>query len=145
MTWSHLIVKWFSAFSSPLMCLFTTNIISLSVPCVPLNVKGVMKCSTNTLQASWDAAAGAESYISTLWRSGGFSSSCLTADQRCLFTDLQCAQTYMFSVVATNNRCNSSESAMISARTGKCLKMLCFCHNFYFGYMLSLKNMNFNA
>ncbi|XP_045905930.1 receptor-type tyrosine-protein phosphatase beta-like [Micropterus dolomieu] len=91
-----------------------------SVPCVPLNVKGVMKCSTNTLQASWDAAAGAESYISTLWRSGGFSSSCLTADQRCLFTDLQCAQTYMFSVVATNNRCNSSESAMISARTAPC-------------------------
>ncbi|XP_044055462.1 uncharacterized protein LOC122877670 [Siniperca chuatsi] len=91
-----------------------------SVPCVPVKVKGVVECSSNTLQASWDAAAGAASYISTLKGLGGFSSSCSTAVQSCIFPGLQCAQTYMFSVVALNNRCNSSESAMISARTAPC-------------------------
>lgn len=115
-----MIVKWCSAFSFLLMCLFITYIISLSVPCVPVNVQGVVECSTNMLQASWDPAAGAASYISTLKGAGGFSSSCPSANQSCLFPGLQCAETYMFSVVAVNDRCNSSESAMISARTGKC-------------------------
>lgn len=115
-----MIVKWFSAFSFLLMCLVTTNIISLSVPCAPVNVKGMVECSTNTLQTSWAAAAGAASYISTLKGVGGFSSSCSSADQNCLFPGLQCAQTYMFSVMALNDRCNSSKSAMISATTGKC-------------------------
>ncbi|KAL7397583.1 hypothetical protein ABVT39_024505 [Epinephelus coioides] len=91
-----------------------------SVPCVPMNVQGMVECSTNTLQASWDAAAGAASYVSILKGAGGFSSSCSTSEQNCLFSDLQCAQTYMFSVVAMNDRCNSSESAMISATTAPC-------------------------
>lgn len=114
-----LIVKWFSL-SSPCASL-QTNIIPLSVPCVPVNLRGVVECATNTLQVSWDAAAGAESYISTLNGDGGFSSSCSTSDQSCSFPHLQCAQTYMFSVVAVNDRCNSSESAVMSARTGKCI------------------------
>ncbi|XP_074491158.1 uncharacterized protein fndc7b [Sebastes fasciatus] len=91
-----------------------------SVPCVPVNLRGVVECATNTLQVSWDAAAGAESYISTLNGDGGFSSSCSTSDQSCSFPHLQCAQTYMFSVVAVNDRCNSSESAVMSARTAPC-------------------------
>ncbi len=102
------------------MCLSATNIIGLSVPCVPVNVKGDMECSTNTLQASWDSPTGAVSYITTLKGAGGFLSSCPSTNKSCLFSGLQCAQTYMFSVVAQNDRCNSSESAMISARTGKC-------------------------
>lgn len=85
-----------------------------------------MKCPSNTLQASWDAAAGAVSYISTLTGAGGFSASCPTANQSCLFPGLQCAHTYMLSVVALNNRCNSSESAKISMITGKCLVNLLF-------------------
>uniref|UniRef100_A0A8P4G5R4 Fibronectin type-III domain-containing protein n=1 Tax=Dicentrarchus labrax TaxID=13489 RepID=A0A8P4G5R4_DICLA len=91
-----------------------------SVPCVPVNVNGIVECSTNTLMASWDAAAGAESYISMLTGAGGFSTSCTSANQSCLFSSLQCAQTYMLSVVAVNDRCNSSNSAMISAKTAPC-------------------------
>lgn len=105
-------------FSFLLLCLCTTIIISPSVPCVPMNVQGMVECSTNTLLASWDAAAGAVSYVSILKGAGGFSSSCSTSEQNCLFPDLQCAQMYMFSMVAMNDRCNSSESAMISATTG---------------------------
>ncbi|XP_039984445.1 uncharacterized protein LOC120790698 [Xiphias gladius] len=91
-----------------------------SVPCVPVNVRGAVECSTNTLQTSWDAAAGAVSYISTLEGAGGLPTSCPTADQSCLFPGLQCAQTYMFSVVALGDRCNSSVSETISARTAPC-------------------------
>ncbi|XP_067454263.1 serine-rich adhesin for platelets [Thunnus thynnus] len=91
-----------------------------SVPCVPINVQGVVECPSNTLQASWYAAAGAVSYISTLTGAGGFSASCPTANQSCLFPGLQCAHTYMLSVVALNNRCNSSESAKIPVITAPC-------------------------
>lgn len=95
-------------------------LISLSVPCVPDNIQGAVECSSNTLQASWNTAAGAVSYISTLTGAGHFSVSCPTANQSCHFPGLQCAHTYMLSVVALNNRCNSSESAKISVITGKC-------------------------
>ncbi|XP_040040842.2 uncharacterized protein fndc7b [Gasterosteus aculeatus] len=91
-----------------------------STPCVPVNVRGVVDCPNNTLKASWDAAAGAASYISTLSRAGGSSSSCTEAGTSCLFTDLQCAQTYTLSVVATNDRCNSSEGPRMSATAAPC-------------------------
>lgn len=101
------------------LLIFTTNIFSLSVPCVPVNVQGVVECSTNTLQVSWDTAAGADSYSTTLNGAGGFSY-CATAGDICVFPDLECAQTYTCGVVALNERCNSSESSIISATTGKC-------------------------
>ena len=100
----------------------SSSLISLSVPCVPTNVQGVVECSTHTLQASWDAGCPtcAASYISTLTGEGGFSTSCAAANGSCTFPGLQCAQTYMLSVVAFNDRCNSSTSAVVSATTGKC-------------------------
>ncbi|MEQ2170476.1 hypothetical protein GOODEAATRI_000589, partial [Goodea atripinnis] len=88
-----------------------------SVPCVPLNVQSNLECSTNTLQASWKAAAGATSYISTLRGAKGFSASCQTTNQSCAFPDLQCAQSYSFSVVAINDRCNSTNSNNVTAKT----------------------------
>ncbi|XP_014901851.1 uncharacterized protein fndc7b [Poecilia latipinna] len=91
-----------------------------AVPCVPVNVQGNVECSTNTLQASWAAAAGATNYVSTLTGPGGASTSCLTANQTCTFTRLQCAQTYNFSVVAVNDRCNSTKSSTVSAKTAPC-------------------------
>lgn len=103
------------------MCLFITYIYSLPVPCVPANVRGTVECSSNMLQATWDPAPGAASYVSTLKGAGGFSSSCSSLNQTCLFPGLQCAQTYMFSVVAVNDRCNSSESVVVSSTTGKCI------------------------
>ncbi|RVE73628.1 hypothetical protein OJAV_G00033020 [Oryzias javanicus] len=91
-----------------------------SVPCIPKNIQGVVECSTNTLQASWDVSAGATSYISTVTKSGGFSSSCSSTNASCLFPDLKCAQTYSLNVIALNNWCNSSRSATVSAITAPC-------------------------
>ncbi|XP_047442067.1 uncharacterized protein LOC125008801 [Mugil cephalus] len=91
-----------------------------SVPCVPMNVQGTVECSTNTVKASWGATAGAASYVTVLKGEGGFSADCHTVNNSCTFPHLQCAQTYMFSVVALNDRCNSSKSATISATTAPC-------------------------
>lgn len=111
----YCILKLFPGVSS----LFFNHIISFSVPCVPANVQGVVECSTNTLQASWDPAAGAASYTATLKGTGDFSTSCPSGNQSCLFTGLLCAQTYMLSVMSKSDGCNSAESAVISCRTGK--------------------------
>lgn len=96
-------------------------IISFLVPCVPANVQGVVECSTNILEASWGPAAGAASYTATLKGAGDFFTSCPSGNHSCLFTGLQCAQTYMLSVKAESNGCNSAESAPISTTTGKSL------------------------
>lgn len=113
----YCIVKLFSCVSA----LFFNSILSFSVPCVPANVQGLVECSTNILQASWDPAAGAASYTATLRGTGDFSTTCPSGNQSCLFTGLQCAHTYMLSVMAKSDGCNSAESAVISARTGKSL------------------------
>lgn len=108
----------FCFFHSPHVPLYHKHHL-FSVPCVPANLQGFVECSTNKLEATWDAAAGAAYYISTLKGAGGFSSFCATDEQSCIFSvQLQCAQMYMLSVVAVNDRCNSSESAVISAITG---------------------------
>ncbi|XP_008292889.1 uncharacterized protein fndc7b [Stegastes partitus] len=91
-----------------------------SVPCVPMEVQGMVNCSTNTLNVSWDAAAGAMSYKTLVTGPGGFSTYRRTENQSSLFPHLQCAQTYMFSVMALSDRCNSSKSAMMSATTAPC-------------------------
>uniref|UniRef100_A0A8C5EQG5 Fibronectin type-III domain-containing protein n=1 Tax=Gouania willdenowi TaxID=441366 RepID=A0A8C5EQG5_GOUWI len=91
-----------------------------SVPCVPANVQTTVDCSTNTLQASWDAADGAVSYISTLRGTGDFSSSCPTTDQSCPFAALQCAQEYVFSVTSVNDRCSNSWSSDVMTTTAPC-------------------------
>lgn len=113
--------------------LFFNYIISFSVPCVPTNVQGAVECSTNSLQASWDPAAGAASYVATLKGTGGFSSSCPSGNQSCLFTGLQCAQSYMLSVMAISGGCNSAESAVISATTGKPPTLVAL----YFGFLFT--------
>ncbi|XP_055364580.1 uncharacterized protein LOC121202196 [Betta splendens] len=81
---------------------------------------GVVDCPNNTLQMSWDAAAGAVSYMSTLRGPGNSSISCVTTDLRCLFPVLQCAQTYTLSVAALGSTCNSSNSNVVSARAAPC-------------------------
>ncbi|XP_029988577.1 fibronectin-like [Sphaeramia orbicularis] len=88
-----------------------------TVPCVPDNIRGVVECSSNTLQVSWDVTAGASSYVSTVTGAGD-SASCPTTDLSCSFPDLQCAQTYSVEVEAVNDRCQSSET--ISIETAPC-------------------------
>lgn len=103
---------------------FLVDVFFFLVPCVPMNVQGNVECSTNTLQVSWAAAAGATNYISTLTGPGDVSTSCLTANQICSFPSLRCAQTYNFSVVAINDRCNSTKSSTVSAKTGNRLHLV---------------------
>ncbi|KAF7660957.1 hypothetical protein LDENG_00272160 [Lucifuga dentata] len=91
-----------------------------SVPCVPANIHGAVECSSNNLQMSWDATAGALSYISTLNRAGGFTNSCNSSIESCQFPSLQCAQTYTFSVMAINQRCKSPTSNEGSVITAPC-------------------------
>lgn len=88
------------------------------VPCVPMNVQGIVDCSTNMLQASWDKVSGALSYISTLTGAGNFYTSCTSVSQSCSFSQLQCAQTYSLSVMALSDRCNGSKSAIVTTKTG---------------------------
>ena len=65
--------------SSSLTLSHTQTHTSLSAPCVPVNVHAAVKCSSNTVVASWDARPGALSYTGTLVGAKGFSTTCTLA------------------------------------------------------------------
>ncbi|KAL1022755.1 hypothetical protein UPYG_G00031900 [Umbra pygmaea] len=91
-----------------------------TVPCVPLNVRGVVDCASNTLQASWDNAKGAISYISMITSPDGHNTTQSTSSLTTSFTALECAKTYRLTVVAKDNQCSSSVSAQVSVTTAPC-------------------------
>ncbi|KAJ3599685.1 hypothetical protein NHX12_033641 [Muraenolepis orangiensis] len=91
-----------------------------SAPCTPANLHRVLECSSNTVEASWDPAPGALSYVSTLTDAHNVSVTCHTAVHGCSFPGMRCAQRYTFSVVALDGRCNSSVSPGASVTTAPC-------------------------
>ncbi|CAL8396350.1 unnamed protein product [Boreogadus saida] len=91
-----------------------------SVPCAPASLRRVMNCPSNTVQASWDSAPGALSYVSTVTDAHNDTASCSTSFHGCSFPGLTCARTYSFSVVALGNRCNSSVSHGAAVATAPC-------------------------
>ncbi|KAG5847415.1 hypothetical protein ANANG_G00125810 [Anguilla anguilla] len=91
-----------------------------TVPCAPLNVRGDLQCGTDTLQASWDSASGASSYIAMVTGPDGYSEACDTANLSCSFGGLRCARRYDISVFASDSTCNSTASSAVSLVTAPC-------------------------
>ncbi|CAL8268058.1 unnamed protein product [Arctogadus glacialis] len=91
-----------------------------SVPCAPASLRRVINCPSNTVQASWDPAPGALSYVSTVTDAHNESASCSTSFHGCSFPGLTCARTYSFSVVALGNQCNSPVSHGAAVATAPC-------------------------
>ncbi|CAL8306274.1 unnamed protein product [Lota lota] len=91
-----------------------------SAPCAPANLRRALECSSNTVEASWDPAPGALSYVSTLTDAHNVPTSCSTSFHGCSFPNMRCAQPYVFSVVALDNQCNSSISEGSSVTTAPC-------------------------
>ncbi|XP_029474400.1 uncharacterized protein LOC115100214 [Rhinatrema bivittatum] len=92
-----------------------------TVPCVPKNVETQLDCGTNITAVSWDGAAGAVSYTSTVTGADGEQRSCNATSTTCDIGDLQCGQTYAVSVTALNDQCSSAASATTELQTAPCV------------------------
>ncbi|KAJ8274470.1 hypothetical protein COCON_G00090950 [Conger conger] len=91
-----------------------------TVPCAPENVTAIRDCGPDTAYIDWVASAGAVFYIATAAHADGTVRSCTSMDTQCQIQGLRCGQTYNGSVIATNLRCNSSESARVTLETAPC-------------------------
>lgn len=79
----------------------------------------MLDCFTNTAHVAWQASSGANFYIVQAFGEKEYESGCETDSQSCLLTELTCGITYNISVIAVNNVCNVSQSAVTQVKAGE--------------------------
>lgn len=96
------------------------NVLSLLVPCAPVNISTNLLCGTNDLLVSWILSAVPLNYtVSAMPLSGNISSvTCDTSQDNCSLSGLQCGQTYNVSVKASSGSCSGPYSRPQTVQTG---------------------------
>lgn len=77
-----------------------------------------MDCSSDSVTMNWEYSHGAVFYVATATHPDGTVRTCNSVTTRCSIQGLRCGQTYTAFVIATNFKCNSSESMHVSVETG---------------------------
>ncbi len=95
-------------------------VLSLSVPCAPVNVSTNLLCGTNDLTVSWLPSTVPLNYsVTAMPMAGNISSvSCDTSNANCTLRGLQCGQTYNVSVKASSGSCSGPYSHPQTVQTG---------------------------
>lgn len=96
------------------------NVLSLLVPCAPVNISTSLLCGTNELMVSWIPFAMPLNYsVSAVPLAGNKSSvTCGTIHNNCSLNGLQCGQTYNVSVRASSGSCSGPYSRPQTVQTG---------------------------
>ncbi|XP_072294150.1 uncharacterized protein fndc7b [Eucyclogobius newberryi] len=89
-------------------------------PCKPENVGVDFQCATWTATLFWADEDGVVLYLGTAVSSSGVKTVCNTSASPCLFTNLDCGETYDFYVEASNDVAISEPSETVSTGTGPC-------------------------
>ncbi|XP_028988094.1 mucin-4-like [Betta splendens] len=92
-------------------------------PCDPVNVTSVLICGSDAATVSWEAAAGAVSYIAVAQDSSShLYASCSTNTTSCRLNRLQCGRAYNLTVLAEDQdaTCNSTGSNTAVLTTAPC-------------------------
>lgn len=96
------------------------TIISPSGPCHPQNVAIGLQCGSGMAVLSWEKRSDVELYIARAVKtSGNQVLNCTSKDSTCLFSALDCGETYNFTVTAYGQGCSSQASSTVSIQTGK--------------------------
>ncbi|CAB1419900.1 unnamed protein product [Pleuronectes platessa] len=96
-----------------------TNATFSTRPCKPSHVGVDLQCGNSTAKLFWEEREDVELYMATASCSLG-TLQCNTTNSTCLFPDLQCGQTYNFSVTAYGNMCYSETSSSPEIHTEPC-------------------------
>ncbi|KAK6484735.1 hypothetical protein HHUSO_G12572 [Huso huso] len=81
-----------------------------AAPCTPQITGACLDCFTNTVLMQWTYSEGATKYIATAESKDKDTALCNSTHTSCEILDLECGQLYSVTVVALNDRCNSSQS-----------------------------------
>ncbi|XP_071342815.1 uncharacterized protein [Trachinotus anak] len=97
-----------------------TNVSFSTRPCKPLHVGVDLKCGTSTANLYWEEREGVELYLATATCSMGATLQCNSTNSTCQFSNLNCGETYEFSVTAYGNKCYSEASSTVEIQTEPC-------------------------
>ena len=78
----------------------------------------VPTCLDNGVTVSWPLSVVATSYLLTATGRDGDLRTCNSSDNNCSLGELQCGQSYSFSVSASTVNCTSENSTAVTYRTG---------------------------
>ncbi|XP_051866723.1 fibronectin type III domain-containing protein 7-like [Pristis pectinata] len=98
----------------------STSVQIQTAPCIPENLTAELNCSSNTVSFTWDDTDGAKLYTVTVQDKQNVTALFNTSDTMAEIPHLQCGEYYAISVLATDNICNSPQSAMVNVHAGPC-------------------------
>ncbi|XP_074523504.1 uncharacterized protein fndc7b [Halichoeres trimaculatus] len=97
-----------------------TNVTFSTWPCKPSSVGVDLQCGTGTAILHWEEKDEVELYMATANSSMGITLQCNSTNSTCQFSNLQCGETYEFSVAAYNGMCYSEISSSVEIKTEPC-------------------------
>ncbi|XP_058265731.1 uncharacterized protein LOC131365857 [Hemibagrus wyckioides] len=91
-----------------------------TAPCVPQNVQAILACQSTVLNVTWQQSGEATQYRAMVEASAG--QVIYTVTDKLFFTvsNILCGVTYNVTVLAQNDKCNSSHSSVRSAISAPC-------------------------
>uniref|UniRef100_A0A3B3RN31 Fibronectin type-III domain-containing protein n=1 Tax=Paramormyrops kingsleyae TaxID=1676925 RepID=A0A3B3RN31_9TELE len=90
-------------------------------PCPPPHVSVELQCNSRTASVSWRESEGVELYTASAVDSAGmYAEDCNTTGTTCLFANLECGETYTFTVRAYSGECRSQAGETIHRNTEPC-------------------------
>nr|XP_015211037.1 PREDICTED: uncharacterized protein LOC102685057 [Lepisosteus oculatus] len=99
----------------------TPTVFSFSTrPCAPLRVNAELECGSDTALVFWEEREGIELYYATATSSTGHTESCNSTSTSCNIANLQCGETYYFTVTANTEQCESELSSTIEIKAAPC-------------------------
>lgn len=92
---------------------------ALLVPCAPTNVTAQRTCGRSSVEVSWNASRGAQSYIAVAVGESGHRTTCSSNTTTCSIPDLHCSSVYSIRLMAVDGNCSSLESQSVTLHTGE--------------------------
>ncbi|XP_060750589.1 fibronectin type III domain-containing protein 7-like [Tachysurus vachellii] len=91
-----------------------------TAPCVPQNIQVILACQSTVLNVTWQQSGGATQYRAMVETSVGQIIYQVTDKLFFTVSNILCGMTYNVTVVAQNDKCNSSRSSVQSAISAPC-------------------------
>lgn len=112
-----------SNIQSPLISFFVC--VSLIAPCSPSVQSNTLICGNSSALLSWTTMAHATGYTVKATAADGTSISCSSPTASCTLTDLLCSETYLTTVTAHGNQCDSAPGSSTNITTGERCNRIC--------------------
>lgn len=100
------------------LIILTSDLIN-AAPCMPQNIRAILACQSTVLNITWQQSGEATFYRAMVETSAGQVMFPITDKPFFSVPNILCGLTYNVTVVAQNDKCNSSRSSVQSAISGE--------------------------